>query len=82
MLLQQEEGMLESSNQYIQQELTRLKAEKYQKEKEVAVLLEKYNRIQNFDKTVVSTQLLGLFFFRFGHSDLWTEWLHIMGVSI
>ncbi|XP_066911701.1 putative leucine-rich repeat-containing protein DDB_G0290503 [Clytia hemisphaerica] len=56
MLLKQEEGMLDSSHQYLQQEITRLKAEKHLKEKEVGVLLEKYDRIQSFDRTVQGKQ--------------------------
>ena len=55
MLLEQEQKMLDESMQRLQEGLVKLKSERSQKEQSMEHLHMKYNCIQNFDKTVVST---------------------------
>ena len=58
MLLEQEEKLLEKSMNKLEEGLIKLKTERNEKEKSMEQLHMKYNCIQNFDKTVVSTVLI------------------------
>ena len=55
---QQEHGSCIASRHYLDKELIQLRAEKKEKEETMALLLKKYDRIQNFDKTVQAKQLV------------------------